>query len=112
MNLLFFQNGLDALALVGTEGDAGFSWADAFFHLFLLVFLLHFNLEVTYERKESQSVLALPTRGKAYCSYNHITPQQIDSDWDKISKLLHCSTREENTSTGTRDGMETSLALH
>lgn len=41
---LFFQNGLDALALVGTEGDAGFSWADALFHLFLLVFLLHFNL--------------------------------------------------------------------
>ena len=45
LNLLFFQNGLDALALVGTEGDAGLSWADALFHLFLLVFLLHFNLE-------------------------------------------------------------------
>lgn len=56
LNLLFFQNGLDALALVGTEGDAGFSWADALFHLFLLVFLLHFNLEAIQKEGAPVSV--------------------------------------------------------
>lgn len=97
MNLLFFQNGLDALALVGTEGDAGFSWADALFHLFLLVFLLHFNLEVTHRRKESQSVLVLPTRGKAYYSYNH---NELTLIGIKSASFCTVPQKEENTSTG------------
>lgn len=55
-NLLFFQDSLDALALVGTEGDAGFSGAGALFHLLLLVFLFHFNLELGYKRRAPVSV--------------------------------------------------------
>lgn len=55
-NLLFFQDSLDTLALVGTEGDAGFSGAGTLFHLFLLVFLFHFNLEVMYKKMTPVSV--------------------------------------------------------
>lgn len=54
-NLLFPQDALDALALVGTEGDAGFSGAGALFHLLLLVFLLHLHLEVTRKKKKEPS---------------------------------------------------------
>lgn len=54
-NLLFPQDALDALALVGTEGDAGFSGAGALFHLLLLVFLLHLHLEITCKKKKEPS---------------------------------------------------------
>lgn len=41
---------MDALALVGTEANAGFSRAGTPLHLFLLILLFHFNLEVMYKK--------------------------------------------------------------
>lgn len=73
---------MDALALVGTEGDAGFLGAGTLFHLFLLVFLFHFNLEVTYKKK-IQSVLVLPAKGKACCSYKLVCHTVISMKEEK-----------------------------
>lgn len=50
-HLLLSQDSLDALALVGTEADAGFAGASPLLHLFLLVFLLHFHLGVEEKRE-------------------------------------------------------------
>lgn len=44
-HLLLLQDGLDALALVGAEGDGGFLRAQHLLHLPLLIVLLHGDLE-------------------------------------------------------------------
>lgn len=62
LHLLFLQDGLDALALVGTEADAGLPGATPLLHLPLLVLLLHFNL--ASGTRAAQSVLALPARAE------------------------------------------------
>lgn len=87
-NLLFFQNGLDALALVGTEGDAGFSWASTFFHLFLLVFLLHFNLEVMHKKTCSQHWFCLPEWKPVLVTNRYHSAINSDSVWVKINLLF------------------------
>lgn len=51
MHLLLSQDSLDALALVGTEADAGLAGASPLLHLFLLVFLLHLHLGGEEERE-------------------------------------------------------------
>lgn len=45
INLLFLQDGLDALSLVGTESNGGFLRTQHFFHLSLLIIFFHSNLK-------------------------------------------------------------------
>lgn len=65
LHLLLSQDSLDALALVGTEADAGFAGASPLLHLFLLVFLLHFHLGV--EEKREAPVSADPAATVKAC---------------------------------------------
>lgn len=51
VNVLFFQDGLNALSLVGTESNGGFLRTQHFFHLPLLIIFFHSNLKYQTEHR-------------------------------------------------------------